>query len=242
MKKNLLTLALLGVLALGLSGCLGVPKEEAMDDEEEMTVTDEPEVMEEEELSVPEMIEDFESYVDSDLDNILICPEELTDSVAFVDNAEKGGIKELTLLDSDEYGLTLYLTANPDGVDTKTFEDTVNKCIDGVGMNGPLKAYDDYLLWGNPMCSSGFAPTEDMPGYDDFQNCVEISEDILKYFGLDEAMEEPASNDEDDAVAFKCPAEGATVDCEPTIGEGGAQKAAYCEWVQENCSGVVLAL
>ena len=50
-------------------------------------------------------------------------------------------------------------------------------------------------------------------------------------------MEPPA-----EVIVFECPEEGATVDCEPVVGEGGEYKASYCEWVQENCEGFVLAL
>jgi hypothetical protein len=239
MKKHMLLLALLGVLAIGLSGCLGVPEEEKTA-QDEPVVTDEP-VMTDEELTVAEMIEDFDSYVESDVDMLVNCPEEYEDSAAFIENAMEDGVKEIVLLDSDEYGMTLYLTANPDGVNTETFKDTVDKCIDGVGMNGPLKAYDEYLLWGWPMCSSGFAPTEDQPGYEDFQKCVDISEDIVAYLEDEGASVIP--DDEDvDTAAFECPEEGETVDCEPLIGEGGEEREAYCQWVQENCEGFILAL
>ncbi len=244
MKKYLFLLALSGILITGLSGCLGVPREEVIQDDETI-VTDKSAVMEDEpeavekKITVAETIENFDSYVDSDVDILLTCPEEYTQAAAFVEKAHENGVKELVLLDSEEYGMTLYITSNPDGVNTKTFKDTVDKCIDGAGMKGPLKAYDNYLLWGFPMCSSGVAPTEDQPGYDDFQKCVEISEDILEYLESEDAQD----NDTFDGVAeFKCPEEGTTVDCEPLTGEGGEEKAAYCKWVEENCSGIVPAL
>ncbi|MFC1656226.1 hypothetical protein ACFL3C_05125, partial [Patescibacteria group bacterium] len=245
MKKHLLLLALFGVLAIGLTGCLGVPQEEVVQDDattmtDEPAVVDEPEVMEED-MTVAEMIEDFDSYVESDVDPLLECAPTSEEALEFIAGATEDGIKELKLMDTTNYRMTLYLTANPDKVDTEAFKKVISDgACSELGTNDPLKAYDDYLLWGHSMCTSGGpAPSEDAPDYKDFQKCLELQTEVAEYFKGEEHMDD---EDDDDIAAFECPEEGATVDCEPLIGEGGAEKAAYCEWVEENCTGMVLAL
>jgi hypothetical protein len=243
MKKYFLSLALIGVLMIGLTGCLQVPEEEPVDTTPDEVVTDEEApvdepVVEEEKSEMAKMIEDFANYEVSDVDPLISCPPDSTEALAFIATAVEDGVKELKLMDTEHYKMTLYLTANAGEVDTEEFKKVINegRCLE-AGSNAPLKAYDEYLLWGRQMCSTGVALMPEQPGYFDFLKCLDVQDDLRVYL-------EGEAADVEDAVpaGFRCPEEGTEIDCEPSTDPADSVKAEYCEWVQENCEGVGIAL
>jgi hypothetical protein len=136
----------------------------------------------EEKTTLKDKIEDFDNYQTAEIKTFGLTPCDDKDAEKFIENAEKTGIKELVLFDKPNYKITLYLTGNPDNADFKTFEKMVNACVTGPGMVGALKAFDDNLLWGNYMCSSGVALEEGQPGHEEYAECTKISKELDEYF------------------------------------------------------------
>jgi len=179
---------------VGLSGCMDAPKENNNNPQHKEEVAKQ-EIVKQEDLkkvtsddvkesSIKSKIEDFKNYKASSIDTFgfIPCESENGKSEQFIKKAKKTGIKELVLFKKSNYDITLYLTGNPDGVKTKTFQALVDPCISGAGMVGPLEAFEDHLLWGNYMCSTGIALKESDPGYEDYVACTKVSQEIEDYF------------------------------------------------------------
>lgn len=94
--------------------------------------------------------------------------------------AKEGSVKQLFL----PGGFQLVLTPNYYNWSNDKFLGFNNPdsgAFCGAGGIFPLYAYKDNLLWSGS-CSSGFMPSPDEAGYEDFMNCLESEEMVIEYF------------------------------------------------------------
>lgn len=135
-------------------------------------------------LTFKDKIEDFASYQPSDYDRFLTAN---CDGYAdFHQKLISGEVKEKKLTDdSIPYSrFIVYLTPNYENWTTDELKE-VNDCMDGVGQEGGLKAFDDYLLWGLTNCGGAVvSPSLSPEGYAKHMGCEGMAKQLREYLGI----------------------------------------------------------
>lgn len=175
-------------------GCMQSPIEEPVDDElveieQEFVEEFEEELTEEvaEDENLGDMVENMDNYGAADITTFGLTPcPDYPEAEEFIDEAEAEGIKQFALFEAESTSLVLYVTPNLRGVDTDTFYETVSQCIDGAGMIGALKAFDDNLLWGYPYCTAGLAPDPELQPelYEEYVECMKVQDELMEYLEI----------------------------------------------------------
>lgn len=203
MKKSLAVLMLAAVCALTLTGCFQSPQAEPEQNQPETIteVKDEVVVPPAEELeggggvaadetganypeapaTIAEKLDDFEKYGTKYTGDIIYgCN---TEADELNKNLKSGGILAVQVYKSSFHDVTIYKTTNPDKMTKGQLEQIADSCAE-LGTNQVLKATEDYVLWGYPVCAAGALPDPELQPelYKDYFDCVKATDAVAAYF------------------------------------------------------------
>jgi len=199
MKKLLSAIVLIGAMSLTLTGCFQSPQAEPKQPEQKTEVKDEvkDETAEQKEMSVASKIEDDSAWAvayyeyDELYPIFAACNAE---TKALSDKLKDTKVGFLSLLYTTDmsgagYNIEIVRTANPDLLNKDQLSAMINECS-GLGSNQVLMATKDAIYWGYPYCSAGAIPTPESQEYKDYQDCLDIQQQVADYFGLEIPAEE----------------------------------------------------
>lgn len=123
-------------------------------------------------MTFKDKIEDFSSYQKSSYNNFPT--KDCSNYTNFDKKLTSGEVKEKVLYNSNSYPFTVYITSNYENWTTEEFK-KVNSCIEGADQTGALKAFSNYLLWGNTNCGGASTSSSDQA------KCEETAKELDKY-------------------------------------------------------------